>query len=308
MDMRDVLAAKIAELMEKDERIVLLDADLAKANGTFKLREKFPERAFDVGISEANMACMAAGMASYGNIPFITSFTPFATRRICDQIAISICYSNQNVKIIGTDPGISAELNGGTHMSVEDIGVLRSIPNIVICEPSDEVELAQMIPAITAHKGPVYLRMFRKGLPKVQADDYKFELFKAQVYKEGSDVVIFTSGLMLAHSIEAAKQLEADGINAEIVNIHTIKPLDEETVIKSALKCGAAIVAENHNVVGGLTSAVSELLIKKARVPFESIGIKDHFGEVGKMPFLLEKYKMTPSDIAAACKEVVSQK
>lgn len=307
-EMRQVFGAVIEEMMGKDERIVVIDTDLAKANGTMKLREKFPERAFDVGIAEANAASIAAGMAAYGFVPFISSFTPFATRRMCDQIAISITYAKRNVKIVGTDPGISAELNGGTHMSMEDIGVLRSIPNMVIFEPVDNIQLAKALPQIIDYEGAVYIRMFRKSTPAVFGDDYRFDLFKADTVREGKHVTLFATGIMVTESIKAADILKAEGIEAEIINIHTIKPIDREAVVKSARKTGAVVTCENHNVVGGLKSAVSEILIEECPVPLKAIGIQDHFGEVGKIDYLKKKYHMTAEDIAAAAKEVISKK
>lgn len=308
MEMRKVLASELEKMMEKDERIVVIDADLANANGTLGIRKKFPERAFDAGISEQNMAAMGAGLAAYGFIPFISSFTPFATRRICDQIAISIVYAKRNVKIIGTDPGISAQLNGGTHMSMEDIGVIRSIPNIVIFEPVDNIQLAKALPKIVEYDGAVYIRMFRKEVPAVFGDDYEFDLFKADTVKEGKDVTLFATGIMVKEAMEAEKLLKTEGIDAEIINIHTIKPLDREAVIKSAKKTGAVVTCENHNVVGGLKSAVAEVLVEECPVPLRAIGVQDHFGEVAKMDYLKKKYHMTAEDIVKAAKEVISLK
>lgn len=307
-EMRQVFGSILEEMMEKDERIVVIDIDLAKANGTIKLRDKFPERAFDVGIAEANAASIAAGMAAYGFIPFVTTFTPFASRRMCDQIAISVTYAERNVKIVGTDPGISAELNGGTHMSMEDIGVLRSIPNMVIFEPVDNMQLAQAMPQIVNYDGPVYIRMFRKSLPAVFGDDYKFDLFKADVLREGKAVTLFATGIMVGEALKAADILKAEGIDAEVINIHTIKPIDREAVIKSAKKTGAVVTCENHNVVGGLYSAVAEVLVEEYPVPMKAIGVQDHFGEVAKIDYLKKKYHMTAEDIVAAAKEAISKK
>lgn len=308
-ELRAVLAQALIEEMHKNENIVVLDADLAKANGTMNIRKEFPERAFDVGIAEQNMASMAAGMSSYGFIPFIGSFTPFATRRICDQIAISIAYAKQNVKIIGSDPGITAELNGGTHMSVEDIGVLRSIPNIVIFEPVDCVQMKKALPQIIEHYGPVYIRMFRKVIPDVfDENNYEFDLFKADTIQEGSDVSIFASGIMVQEALKANEMLKEKGINAEIINIHTIKPIDADAVLKSVAKTGCAVVCENHNLLGGLASAVCEVTAQNNPVPVEMIGIKDHFGEVAKTPYLLNKYEMTAEHIVTACEKAIKRK
>ncbi len=308
VEMRQVLGNVLEELMDKDERIVVIDADLAKANGTLNLRKKFPERAFDIGIAEQNMASVAAGMAAYGFIPFICSFTPFTTRRICDQIAISIAYAKRNVKIIGTDPGITAELNGGTHMSMEDIGVIRSIPNMVIFEPVDAVQLAKAMPKIVEYDGVVYIRTLRKSSPIIFSDDYEFDLFKADTIREGKDVTLFAAGIMVKEALEAADILKAEGIEAEIINIHTIKPIDREAVITSAKKTGAVVTCENHNVMGGLKSAVAEVLIEECPVPLKAIGVQDHFGEVAKLDYLKKKYHMTANDIVEAANQVIAKK
>ncbi|MFZ5353301.1 MAG: transketolase family protein [Bacillota bacterium] len=308
MEMRQILAATLDSLMEKNEKIVVIDADLAKANGTLALRKKYPERAFDVGIAEQNMASAAAGMAAYGYIPFIGSFTAFATRRICDQIAISIAYAKRNVKIIGSDPGITAELNGGTHMSMEDIGVLRSIPGMVIFEPTDGMQLAKALPKIVDYNGAVYIRLFRKPAPRVFNEDYEFDLFKAVTLKEGNDISLFASGIMVDECLKAGELLKAQGIKADIINIHTIKPIDKDTVIASAKKTGAVVTCENHNIIGGLKSAVAEVLAEEYPVPIKSIGVRDHFGEVAKVDYLKNKYGMTAEDIAAAATEAIKMK
>ncbi len=308
MEMRELFSNEIEKIMNENDNIVVLNADLAKPNGFGNLQKKYPEKVINVGIAEQNMACIAAGMSSYGYIPFICTFTPFASRRICDQIAISICYAKQNVKIIGTDPGISAEYNGGTHMSMEDIGVLRSIPNMVIFEPVDNNQLRNLLPQIIDYKGPVYIRMFRKTTPDIFSEDEKFNLFKSKIIKSGEDVSIFCSGIMVSEVLEANKELEKLGINAEIINVHTIKPLDEETVINSAKKTKAVVTAENHNIIGGLRSAVAETLSENCPVPLRSIGVRDTFGQVGKMPFLKETYNMTAEDIVNAVLSVLKMK
>ena len=297
MEMREMFAQEIEKQMLQNDKIVILNADLAKPNGFGNLAKKYPERVINVGIAEQNMACVAAGMSSYGFIPFICTFTPFATRRICDQIAISICYARQNVKIIGTDPGITAEFNGGTHMSVEDIGVLRSIPNMVIFEPVDNIQLKAMLPQILEYNGPVYIRMLRKTAPDIFENSEQFDLFKSKKIKDGKDISIFCSGIMVEESIKAAKILESQGINAEIINLHTIKPIDKEAIINSVKKTRAAVTAENHNVIGGLRSAVAEVICENFPVPLKAVGIQDLFGQVGKLPFLKQAYSMRDEDI-----------
>jgi transketolase len=308
MELRHVLAKELLKLLEENERIVVIDADLARANGTLGLRDKFPERAFDAGVSEANMAGMAAGMSTYGLIPLIITFTPFATRRICDQVAISIAYSRRNVKIIGTDPGVSAEFNGGTHMSMEDIGVMRSIPGMLIFEPADAVELVKSLPAIVNYEGPVYMRVTRKTSPVIYKDDYVFNLFKADVLREGKDVTLFASGMMVCEALKASEILKAQMIDAEVINIHTIKPIDRETIVASARKTGAVVTCENHNVFGGLRSSVAEVLTEDYPVHIRAIGVQDHFGEVGKIDYLKKKYHMLAEDIVEAAKDVIIKK
>ena len=307
MEMRAAYAECLAKMMEADKHVCVLDADLAKASGTRALYERFPGQMFDCGVAEQDMASIAAGLASYGYKPYIESFTPFATRRICDQVAISICYAKSNVKVVGTDPGISAELNGGTHMSMEDIGVLRSIPGIVIFEPVDETQLRAAMPVINDYNGCVYIRLFRKVTPDVFGPDYKFDLFKADTIREGKDVSIFVSGFLTTDAIEAAKLLEAEGINAEVINVHTIKPIDRETVIASARKTGAVVTVENHNVIGGLHSAVLETLSGE-KIPARAVGVQDRFGEVGKMPYLREVMGLTVDNIVKTAKEAIALK
>ena len=307
MEMRAVYAACLAEMMEKDKHVCVLDADLSKASGTIKLYQQFPEQMFDCGVAEQNMASIAAGLSSYGFKPWIESFTPFATRRICDQIAISISYAKRNVKIVGTDPGISAQLNGGTHMSMEDIGVIRSIPGMVIFEPVDEVQLRAAMPVLGDYDGPVYMRLFRKEQPVIFNDDYKFDLFKADTIKEGKDLTIFVSGMLTADVVEAAKLLAEEGVDAEVINVHTIKPIDRETVIASARKTGAVLTVENHNVIGGLHSAVCETLALE-RIPVSAFGVADRFGEVGKIPYLRQAMGLTKEDLLAAARRAAATK
>ena len=307
MEMRAIYAQCMAELMTKDRHVCILDADLSKASGTRKLYEQFPNQMFDCGVQEANMASTAAGLASYGFKPWIESFAPFASRRICDQAAISIAYAGMNVKIVGTDPGVSAEVNGGTHMGMMDIAVLRSIPGIVIFEPVDGVQLRAAIPVINDYEGITYVRMFRKELPDIFDENYKFDLFKADLLKEGSDVTILATGFSLKDALEAAKSLEEEGISAEVINVHTIKPIDRETVMASAKKTGCIVTVENHNVMGGLYSAVCEA-ISEDPVPVTCIGFKDRFGEVGKLDYLKKVIGLTAEDISFQAKRAIELK
>lgn len=307
MEMRAVYANCLAEMMDRDRHVCVLDADLSKASGTLAMYPKYPKQMFDCGVAEQNMASIAAGLASYGYKPYIESFTPFATRRICDQIAISICYAKSNVKIVGTDPGISAELNGGTHMSVEDIGVLRSIPEIVIFEPVDAVQLKAAMPVINEYNGCVYIRLFRKELPDVFAEDYKFDLFKADKLRDGKDLSIFVTGFLTKDVLDAAEKLGEEGISCDVINIHTIKPIDAEAVIASAKKTGAVLTVENHNVIGGLHSAVVEALACE-KIPVSRLGIEDRFGEVGKLPYLRKVMGFSVENIVECAKKAAALK
>ena len=307
MEMRAVYAECLAQLMEKDRHVCVLDADLAKASGTRALYERFPKQMFDCGVAEQDMASIAAGLSSYGFRPWIESFTPFASRRICDQIAISICYAKRNVKIVGTDPGIAAELNGGTHMSMEDVGVLRSIPGLVIFEPADAVQLRAAMPVLDAYDGAVYMRLFRKELPDVFPEGYTFDLFRADALRNGKDVSIFATGFQLKDALDAAEILAGEGIDAEVINVHTIKPIDREAVIASAGKTGVAVTVENHNVIGGLHSAVLEALALE-RIPVLAVGVEDRFGEVGRLPYLRQALGLTVEHVVETVKQAVSLK
>lgn len=307
MEMRAIYAETLSELMRADRRVCILDADLAKASGTRAMYAEFPKQMFDCGVAEQNMASIAAGMASYGYRPWIESFTPFASRRICDQVAISIAYARSNVKIVGTDPGIAAELNGGTHMSMEDVGVLRSIPGLVIFEPADGVQLRAALPVINAYPGCVYLRLFRKELPDLFPADYQFDLFRADTLRAGRDLTICVSGFLTKDALDAAETLAGEGVDCEVLNVHTLKPIDAETVIASARRTGAVLTVENHNLIGGLRSAVLEALARK-KIPVCGVGVPDRFGEVGKLPYLREVMGLTAENIVRTAKEAVSLK
>lgn len=307
-EMREVYTETLIELAEKDDRIVLLDADLMRASKGLPFKEKFPERTVDVGVAEANMIGVAAGLAASGKIPFTHTFTPFATRRCFDQVTISVAYSKLNVKMMGSDPGVSAELNGGTHMSMEDMGLMRNLPGMTIFEPVDSVQLKQALPHIVAHEGPVYIRMFRKKAEAIFGDDYTFKWTKGDLLEEGSDVTIIATGIMVKEALEARMLLAEEGISARVINLHTVKPIDQDIILRAAEETGAIVTAENHNVINGLGSAVAEVLVENRPVPMARVGIQDHFGEVGKMPFLMEKFHLMPKDIVIAAKKVIERK
>lgn len=308
MEMRKVLYSKLCDFMSYDKSIVVINADLAKAAGLSDLVKKFPDRCFNVGVAEQNMASIAAGLSSYGMNPFIFTFTPFATRRICDQVAVSICYAKQNVKIFGLDPGIAAENNGGTHMSFEDVGIMRSMPSMSIFEPCDDIQLEKSMRQVIDFRGPLYVRMFRKETPRVFDDEYEFNLFSADLIRSGEDVSIFCTGILVYECIKAYEILKEKGISAEIINVHTLKPLDENSVISSMRKTRCAVCAENHNRYGGLFSAVSEVASESFPVPIKSVSVNDEFGQVGNLDFLKNYYGLTCDHVVNSAMEVIKKR
>lgn len=308
MELRAVYIEELIRYAATDDRITLVEADLSKALSSPKFKAVYPDRLINAGICEANMIGIAAGLAVEGKLPFTHTFTPFATRRVCDQVTISLLYSGLKAVMVGSDPGISAELNGGTHMSFEDVGVMRSLPGIVIVEPVDAAQLRAALPQIMSCPETVYMRLFRKQANTVYEEGCSFTLGKANTLREGNDVTLIASGIMVHEALQAADMLAVEGIKARVLDMHTIKPIDREAVIRAAAETGAIVTCENHNVVGGLGSAVSEVTAEECPVPVVRIGVTDHFGEVGKMAFLKEKYHMRAEDIAQAAKAAMAKK
>lgn len=306
--LRETYVDLLIEYAEKDPRIVIVEADLMRAAGTFRFKDAYPDRTVDVGVQEANMIGVAAGMAAMGKIPFTHTFTPFSTRRVCDQVTLSVSYAGLNVKIMGSDPGVTAELNGGTHMSMEDVAIMRNIPGMVIYEPVDSQQLKAIFPQILMHNGPVYIRLLRRNASKVFDDASDQKLGKGVLIKEGKDITIVASGIMVSESMEAAEELSKMGIDAEIINMHTIKPLDEDILLRSVKKTGAVVTVENHNILNALGGAVAECVGENYPVPLKRVGVKDHFGEVGLTDFLKEKYGLTSKEIVAAAKGALEMK
>lgn len=308
-EMRNIYGGKLAAMASKDPKIVVLDADLMRANGTFGYKEQFPGRWIDVGVAEANMVGIAAGLSATGMIPFPSTFTCFAARRTFDQFFISANYAKQNVKLTGTDPGVAAAFNGGTHMSFEDLGLMRTIPKIVICEPSDPVSLEQLMEQIAYRKGSSYLRLHRKPIVPIYGESETFELGKGKVIVEGNDLTIIATGaIMVAEAITAAETLESRGISATVVDMHTIKPIDEELVVRLAKKTGAILTAENHQVRNGLGSAVAEVLTDNYPVPQARVGVKDEFGEVGTQEYLQKRFGLTAENLVAEAEKLLNRK
>ena len=301
---RESYGNALVELGQINDKIVVLDADLAGATKTAMFKKAFPDRFFDCGIAESNMAGIAAGLATTGMIPFMSSFAMFAAGRAFEQVRNSIGYPQLNVKIGATHAGISVGEDGATHQCNEDIALMRTIPGMVVLCPSDDVEAKAAVAAAVEHDGPVYLRFGRLAVPVINDNpDYKFELGKGIVLKEGTDVTLVATGLTVAPTLEAAALLEKEGISAKVINIHTIKPLDEELIIQAAKQTGKVITIEEHSVIGGLGGAVCETLSEKCPVPVKRIGINDEFGQSGPAVKLLHYYKLDAEGIYQQVKE-----
>lgn len=306
--LRDTYVDLLLEYAQKDDRIVALDADLMAASSVKRFSQQMPGRAIDVGVAEANMIGVAAGLAAMGKIPFTHSFTAFASRRVCDQVTLSVAYAGLNVKMVGSDPGITAELNGGTHMSMEDVSIMRNIPGMTVYEPVDSAQLRAAFPQILAHDGPVYIRLLRRPAVRIDSENDEFTLGKASLLREGGDVTILATGIMVAEALLAAEELAGQGIGAEVLNVHTVIPFDEEAVLRSAMKTGAVVTAENASVIGGLGSAAAECLGENCPVPLRRVGVRDCFGEVGLTDYLKEKFGLTAKEIVRAAHEVTERK
>lgn len=301
---RDSYGNTLVELGKEHDNLVVLDADLAGATKTGVFKKEFPERHIDCGIAEGNMAGIAAGLATCGKVPFMSSFAMFAAGRAFEQVRNSVGYPKLNVKIGATHAGISVGEDGATHQCNEDIALMRTIPGMVVINPSDDIEAKAAVEAAYEHVGPVYLRFGRLAVPVINDNpDYKFELGKAVTLREGTDVTIIASGLPVPEALAAADKLAADGISAAVINMHTIKPLDEEVVIKAAETTGKIVTVEEHSIIGGLGSAVCDVVAEKAPAKVMKIGINDVFGESGPAVELVKKYGLDADSIYARVKE-----
>lgn len=298
----------LAELGELNEKIVVMDADLACSTQTKMFGDKFPDRFFDSGIAEQDMIATAAGMASEGKIPFVASFAMFATGRTFDQIRNSICYPKFNVKIIGTHGGITVGEDGATHQALEDIALMRNIPNMSVIVPADCRECEEVIKYASLHEGPMYIRISRCNVPDIYDEHYHFNFKKAHVLEEGSDISVFTNGETLPEVLVAAEELKKENISVEVINVPVVKPLDAETVIQSAKKTKFVITVENHSVIGGLGSAICEALSEKCPTKVCRIGINDEFGQSGSSDALLEYYGLNAEGLAKRIKTLYSKR
>lgn len=310
MDLRDAYGEALAEI-GADPRVVVLDADLSHSNKSDIFGVKFPERFFEAGIAEANMVGVAAGLSLVGFIPFIHTFSVFAVGRVYDQIRVSVCYQNANVKVVGTSAGLSDAHDGATHQSIDDVALARVLPNMTVVNPCDCVEARKATKAVYEHSGPVYLRIVRMPVPFVyeSMEDCEFKLGKAKVLREGSDVTIIASGYPVSLAVKAADQAKKEGLSADVLDVHTVKPLDQKAVVKSAKKTGAVVTVEEHSVIGALGGAVAEVLGEDYPVPMRRIGVRDRFGESAlDWNELLNAHGITVEAIVDAAREVSKRK
>ncbi len=300
---RDSYGNALKELGEQYENLVVLDADLAGATKTGTFKKAFPDRHFDCGIAEANMICMATGMSTAGLVPFASSFAMFAAGRAFEQVRNSIGYPHLNVKIGATHGGISVGEDGASHQCCEDFALMRSIPGMVVMSPADDVEAKAMVRAAYLYEGPVYMRFGRAAVPVIHEEGMKFEIGKGEILKDGTDVAIIANGLMVAEALTAAEELKEAGIDAMIINMATIKPLDEELVLSAAKKCGKVITCEEHSIIGGLGEAVCGVLSEKLPTPVKRIGVNDEFGHSGPAAALLKQFGLCSENIVKVAKE-----
>lgn len=305
---RDAYGEALAKLGEENENIVVLDADLSGSTKTSLFAKKFPERFFNMGIAEANMIGTAAGLAAAGKIPFASTFAIFAVGRAWEQVRQSVAYPKANVKIVATHSGITVGEDGGSHQSVEDIAIMRAVPNMTVIVPADGIETTLAVKAAAHFKGPVYVRLGRNKVPTVFEDSYKFEIGKGVMLRPGTDITFVGTGLMTAQALVAADLLQAEGISARVVHIATIKPLDEDIIIAAARETGAIVTAEEHSIIGGLGGAVAELLSEKCPTKLKRVGIKDRFGLSGKGDELIKYFGLLPENLVEAAKEILAEK
>ena len=302
---RESYGDALVELGKEHDNLVVLDADLAAATKTGKFKKEFPERHIDCGIAESNMIGIAAGLSTCKKVPFASSFAMFAAGRAFDQVRNTVGYPHLNVKIGATHAGISVGEDGATHQCNEDIALMRTIPGMTIINPCDDIEARQAVKAAYEMEGPVYLRFGRLAAPVINGEDYQFEIGRGVVMREGKDVTIVATGLMVSAALEAAEKLAADGIDAEIINIHTIKPLDEEIIVESAKKTGKVVTVEEHSVIGGLGSAVCDCLCEKYPVPVTKIGVNDVYGHSGPASELLKEFGLDGDGIYTKVKKIM---
>jgi len=308
VSIRDAFGRALVKLGEENKQVVVLDADVSTSTRTAFFKDKFPDRFFNFGVAEGNMMDVAAGLALVGKIPFASTFSSLASLRALEQIRTSIAYPKLNVKIAGGYGGLSDFKDGPTHHSICDLAIIRSIPNMTLIVPADAVETEKAVYAVAQYVGPVYLRLSRAEVPLIFDKNYKMEIGKGNLLKDGKDVTLVATGIMVARVLEAAKALEQEKIDARVIEIHTLKPLDVDIIIRAADETGAIVTAEEHSIIGGLGGAVAEVIAANKPVPMERVGIKDTFTESGEYNDLLEKYGMGIEHIIVTAKKVMKRK
>lgn len=308
MATRDAYGKALVKLGQINDQVVVLDADLSKSTKTYDFGKTFPERFFNMGIAEQNLIGAASGLATAGKIPFASTFAMFATGRAFEVIRNSVAYPKLNVKVCATHAGITVGEDGASHQSIEDIAIMRVIPNMTVLVPADGIETEQMIMEAAKYNGPMYVRLGRSAVPTLFDENYKFEIGKGAVLREGTDATVIACGMMVNEAVIAHETLKSEGINVKVINMSTIKPIDRELIINSAKETKAIVTAEEHSVLGGLGSAVSEVLSEECPVIIKKVGVKDSFGESGTPADLLKKFGLTSDDIVVAVKEAIAKK
>ena len=306
--MRDIYCETLTAMGTRNNKVLALDADLMSSSGMKPFMKALPDQFINCGIAESNMVGVSAGLSAMGYVPFAHTFGPFASRRVCDQIFMSCAYAKLNVRIVGSDPGVTAAFNGGTHMPFEDMAVLRAIPEMTLIEPSDSVQLKSILEQLETAYGTYFIRLLRKNAVGIYEEGQTFEIGKGCLLREGADVTLVASGILVAEALKAAAALAQEGIKAEVIDMFTWKPLDTGLLFASAAKTGAVVTCENHNILGGLGSACAEALVQTQLVPMEMIGVKDIFGQVGPEDFLRETYELNAANIVAAAKKAIARK
>lgn len=305
---KDIIGDVLIELAEQDPRVMVFDADLANASGLSRFGKRFPDRLFDCGIQEANMVGMAASASDAGAIPFAHTFAAFAARKCIDQVFLAACYADMDLKLIGSDPGITAATNGGSHQAMEDMGIFMGLNNITLLEPSDGIQYEWMLRTIKDTRGVFYLRINRKNERQLYQKDAQFTLGKGNVLREGTDATIIASGIEVYEALDAADLLAKEGIEVRVVDMFCWRPIDRELVAESAQKTGAIVTAENHVVATGLGSAVAHVVAEECPVPMGYIGVQERYGEVGSIPYLLKTFGMDAASIAEKVRQTIARK
>lgn len=306
MSMRDAFRETVLELAKRNPDIFVLTADMGVAFGFSMIKEKMPGRTVEVGIAEPNMVGIASGLALSGKIPFVFAHSFLLSMRACEQVRTDVCYPKANVKFIGYCGGVAGGVLGNTHHAVEDIGILKSLPNMTLIVPADGIEMGKAVRAAVEYEGPVYIRIGRSNEPVIYREDYEFKIGKSVLLREGKDVSIIATGLVVGEAIRASKELAKDKIEAQVINIHTIKPLDREAIVKAAQETRGIITIEEHNIFGGLGESVAAVVAEESPVPVKRIGLPDTFVVIGSHPQLLERYGLTASNIVRKAKEILS--